>query len=310
MVASRPTVSICIPAYNEEQALPGVLAELCAWCAERPEVEIVVVDDGSADGTSIVAAPFPRVRVLRHRINRGNGAAIKTAIRAATGEIVVVMDADGQHPVEYIDRLVGLTAEADIVIGARTGDSDAALYRTLGNRIMQALASYLVRRPVPDVSSGFRAFRRELLLPLLPLFPDDMSYTPASLLYLAADARVIAFEPVIARRRQGGESKINALHDGIDHLRFIVRMVLLFHPSRVFLPVAATTFLLGVFWTINRMIVVGQGVPGAAQVLFITSMFVVLMSLLAEQNADFRKLMGAVLEQRGRPGNDSNVEVR
>ena len=163
---------------------------------------------------------------------------------------------------------------------------------------MQSLATYLVRRPVPDVSSGFRAFRRATLLPLLPLFPDDMSYTPASLLYLAADARVIAFEPIAARRRQGGESKINALQDGVAHLRFIVRMVLLFHPSRVFLPIAGLAFLLGVIWAISRMLVIGQGIPGASQVLFMTAMFVVLMSLLAEQNADFRKLIGAVLEQQ------------
>lgn len=303
----RPSFTICIPAYNEEEALPGVLRELSERFADRPEVSIVVVDDGSRDRTAEVAAAFPMVQCVRHVINRGNGAAIKTAIRTARGECVIVMDADGQHPPEYIDTLIARTADCDLVVGARTADSDAALYRTVGNRIMQGLATYLVRRPVPDVSSGFRAARRATLLPLLPLFPDDMSYTPASLLYLAAAGRIIGYEPIVARRRQGGVSKINALQDGVAHLRFIVRMVLLFHPSRVFLPIAFLSFVAGLVWAINRILVVDQGIPGASQVLFMTSMFVTLMCLLAEQNADFRKLIGAVLEQQSQDDNTEQV---
>src|SRR5262245_44794687 len=163
-------VSIVLPAYNEEQVIAKVLDAL----REEDYYEIIVVDDGSKDATAQVAREHG-AKVIRHPYNIGNGAAVKTGIRAATGDIIVLMDADGQHPPGDVPRMVAQIGDYDMVVGARTRASDAAIHRNIANNIFNAYASYIVGDTVPDLTSGFRVAKASLLKKFVYLLPNGFS---------------------------------------------------------------------------------------------------------------------------------------
>ncbi len=182
-MASPSSVSIVIPAMNEADAIGGVVGQLRA---AAPWHEIIVVDDGSSDATGI-QAESAGARVVRHPYNKGNGAAVKTGIRAATGEFILIVDADGQHRPEDARRLVERLGEYDLVIGARSGGTQANARRRMGNAILNGLASYLTGRRIPDLTSGFRGARREQLREFIHLLPNGFSMpTTTTLAFLRA----------------------------------------------------------------------------------------------------------------------------
>src|SRR5690606_3546071 len=219
-MATPATVSVVIPAMNEAAAIGDVVRGLRSVADWH---EIIVVDDGSTDGTAAVAGEAG-ARVIRHPYNKGNGAAVKTGIRAATGEHLLIIDADGQHQPADAVRLVEKLGEYDLVVGARSSETQANTIRRLGNEVLNRLASYLTEHPIPDLTSGFRAARLDCLREFLPLLPNGFSTpTTTTLCFLRAGYNV-AFEPIKAKQRVGTPSKIRLSTDGPQLLLIMLRV--------------------------------------------------------------------------------------
>jgi glycosyltransferase involved in cell wall biosynthesis len=281
-MADPSSVSIVIPAMNEAGAIAAVVRDLLAAGAWR---EILVIDDGSTDATGSEAASAG-ARVVRHPYNKGNGAAVKTGIRTATGEYILIVDGDGQHKPEDAVRLVSRLGEYDLVVGARTSATQAGVRRRLGNAALNGLASYLAEFPIPDLTSGFRAARRDALRDFITLLPNGFSTpTTTTLCFLRAGYNVV-FEPIEARSRVG-TSKIRLARDGPRFLLIMLRVMTIFSPLRVFLPIAALAFLAGAgyaVWTIVSQ----SHVTNSSVLLIMLSVIVLLVGLVSEQVSALR----------------------
>ena len=277
-MAEPRTVSVVIPAFDEEQGIADVITRLAA---SGPWREILVVDDGSKDRTAERAAAAG-ARVVRHPYNKGNGAAVKTGIREAAGDVVLLMDADGQHDPAEAMAVVSPVGEHDMVIGARRS-GDQSLTRAAGNRAFTALASWLTGRPIPDLTSGFRAARRDRLLEVIHLLPNGFSYpTTSCLAFLKAGFNVL-FVPITARPRIG-RSKIRVMRDGVRFLLIILKIVTLYSPMKVFFPISAASLLLGVaygIWNVVRY----DKIPMGSALLIQLGVVVFLFGLISEQIA-------------------------
>lgn len=281
-MADPRSTSIVIPAFNEEAAV-GPLVE--ALAAAGPWHQILVVDDGSADATGD-RARAAGATVVRHPYNKGNGAAVKTGIRHATGEYVLIVDGDGQHQAADAVRLVSHLGEYDLVVGARSRHTQASRARLLGNGLLNRLASYLVGRDVPDLTSGFRAARRQCLREFLHLLPNGFSTpTTTTLAFLRAGYNV-HFEPVDAASRAGA-SKIRLLRDGVKFFIIVLKIITIFSPMRVFAPVSGLAFLVGVvygLWTV----ISHSKIPNGSVLLIMFAAVVFLVGLVSEQIAALR----------------------
>jgi glycosyltransferase involved in cell wall biosynthesis len=281
-LADPSSVSIVIPALNEADAIGEVVSRLRSYA---PWHEILVVDDGSEDATG-ERATAAGARVLRHPYNKGNGAAVKTGIRHATGEYVLIVDADGQHRPEDAQRLVERLGEYDLVIGARSTSTQANVRRRLGNAILNWLASYLAGRRILDLTSGFRAARREHLREFLHLLPNGFSTpTTTTLAFLRAGYNV-AFEPIEARPRIG-RSKIKLARDGAKFFLILVRVITIFSPLRIFVPLSVATLTIGVAYGVWNVIAHAR-IPNGAVLLILFAVVVFLVGLVSEQISSLR----------------------
>ncbi|MFO7761137.1 MAG: glycosyltransferase family 2 protein [Thermodesulfobacteriota bacterium] len=233
-------VSVVIPALNEGQVIGSTVARIRSL---YPDYEIVVVDDGSTDNT-VRAAEENGARVVSHPYNIGNGAAVKTGIRNASGDLLVLMDGDGQHDPADIPRLLAEAKKYDLVIGARKGESQATVWRRMANWCYNKLASYVANFKIPDLTSGFRVFHRRIVLKYLALFPNTFSYPTTSTLAYLRSGQTVGFVPIQARKRVG-KSKIKLIRDGYRFLLIIIRIATLFSPLKIFLPVSLFFFLTG-----------------------------------------------------------------
>jgi glycosyltransferase involved in cell wall biosynthesis len=280
-MANPSDVSVVIPAYNEEEGIGAVVDGLRSCAAWR---ELLVVDDGSSDRTA-ANAEAAGARVLRHPYNKGNGAALKTGIREARGEVVLLLDADGQHDPTDALKLVAPVGIHDLVIGARAARDQPAM-RALGNWVFETLASWLTGRPIPDLTCGFRAARRERLLEVLPLLPNGFSAPTSSCLAFLKAGYNVGFEPVRARTR-AGRSKIRPLRDGVRFLLIILKIVTLYSPLKVFFPIAAASLILGVGYGAWNVFADGK-IPMGAALLIQLAVVVFLFGLISEQIASAR----------------------
>lgn len=281
-MADPSRVSVVIPAYNEADVIGTVVAALKAAAPWR---EILVVDDGSRDNTAALAREAGACTVV-HPYNKGNGAAVKTGIRRASGEFVLIIDGDGQHQAEDAHRLIARLGEYDLVIGARAISTQASTARRLGNGALNSLAGYLTGRDIPDLTSGFRGARRECLREFIHLLPNGFSTpTTTTLAFLKAGYNV-AFEPVEARTRIG-HSKIRLARDGAKFLIIILKIVTLFSPLRIFLPLSLASFVLGAayaVWTIATQ----SHVTNSSVLLIMLAVIVFLVGLVSEQISALR----------------------
>jgi glycosyltransferase involved in cell wall biosynthesis len=281
-MADPGAVSIVIPACNEAAAIADVVRELGTAARWR---EILVVDDGSADETGARAAEAG-ARVLRHPYNKGNGAAVKTGIRAATGDYILIIDGDGQHQPADALRLVGRLGEYDLVVGARSDETQAGSVRLMGNRMLNRLASFLTERPIPDLTSGFRAARRDGLLEFLHLLPNGFSTPTTTTLAFIKAGYNVTFEPVHARARVG-TSKIRLSRDGPKFLLIMLRVMTIFSPMRVFVPVAGASFLLGAAYAVWT-IVTQRHVTNSSVLLIMLAVIIFFVGLVSEQVSALR----------------------
>jgi glycosyltransferase involved in cell wall biosynthesis len=281
-MADPRDVSVVIPACNEAAAITGVISELRSAAAWR---EIIVVDDGSADGTGD-AARSAGAQVIRHPYNKGNGAAVKSGIRAATGDYVLIIDGDGQHKPADAVALAAALGDYDLVVGARSADTQAGLVRRLGNATLNRLASFLTDHEIPDLTSGFRCARRAYLVEFLHLLPNGFSTpTTTTLAFLRAGYNV-AFMPVEARKRVG-TSKIRLSRDGPKFLLIMLRVITIFSPLRIFLPVALASFAVGAALAVYSIITELHIWPSSA-LLIVLSVLVLLIGLVSEQVSALR----------------------
>ncbi len=277
-MADPQAVSVVIPAFNEEGGIASVVEGVRA---RHPWHEVLVVDDGSTDETA-ARASAAGARVIRHPYNKGNGAAVKTGIREATGSVILLMDADGQHDPDDAAALIGPVGVHDMVIGARSS-RDQAWTRALGNAVFKGVASWLTGRPIPDLTSGYRAARRDRLLEILHLLPNGFSYPTTSCLAFLKAGLNVAFVPITARRRVG-TSKIRLFRDGTIFLLIILKIVTLYSPLKIFFPVSAVSFLLGAAYGIWNVLRAGK-IPMGSALLIQLAVVVFLFGLISEQIA-------------------------
>lgn len=282
IVSQAAATSIVIPAFNEAASVAPVVAGLRGVA---PWHEILVIDDGSSDETGARAAAAG-ARVIRHPYNKGNGAAVKTGIRHATGAFVLIVDADGQHQPDDATRLVAHLDAYDLVVGARSPRTQAGVARRIGNGLLNRIASYLTGQPIPDLTSGFRAARRDCLLEFLHLLPNGYSTPTTTTLAFMKAGYSVRFEPIHAATRQG-VSKIRLGSDGVQFLVILLKVITLFSPLRIFLPVSAASFLVGATyaaWTIATQ----SHVTNSSVLLILLSVVIFLVGLVSEQISSLR----------------------
>ena len=281
-MAAPEFVSVVVPAVDEADAIGDVVARLRA---SAPWREILVIDDGSGDETA-ARAEHAGARVIRHPYNKGNGAAVKTGIRHATGEYVLIIDADGQHRPEDACRLAQRLGEYDLVIGARTAATHATPARRGGNALLNRLAAHLTGRDIPDLTSGFRAARRECLREFIHMLPNGFSAPTTTTLAFIKAGYNVAFEPVQAQTRVG-RSKIRFARDGARFFLILLKIITIFSPLRVFLPVSGVAFLVGALYGVVNFTLNGR-FPNGAVVLILFAVIVFLVGLVSEQIAALR----------------------
>ena len=281
-MAEPESVTIVVPAFNEVEGIGAVVAALKA---SAPWHEVLVVDDGSTDGTG-AAAERAGARVVRHPYNKGNGASVKTAIRSATTEWLTIVDGDGQHQATDAQRLVSRLGEFDLVIGARDPETQATTGRRLGNAVLNRLASYLAERPIPDLTSGFRAARREYLLEFIHMLPNGFSTPTTTTLAFIKAGYNVAFEPIGARPRVG-QSKIRLANDGAKFLLILLKVITIFSPLRIFAPISALAFTVGTIYGAWNFAYHAR-FPNGAVVALMFAVMVLLIGLVSEQITTLR----------------------
>jgi glycosyltransferase involved in cell wall biosynthesis len=281
-MASPESVTIVVPAFNESGSIGGVVTALRSAASWH---EVIVIDDGSTDGTG-KAARDAGARVVRHPYNKGNGAAVKSGIRAATGEWVAIVDADGQHRTEDAKRIIEKLGDYDLVIGARDPQTQATMGRRIGNGILNWLASYLTERPIPDLTSGCRAARREYLVEFIHLLPNGFSTPTTTTLAFIKAGYNVAFEPIAALPRVG-HSKIRLASDGAKFFLILLKVITIFSPLRIFAPISAAAFAVGAAYGAWNFIYHAR-IPNGAVLLLMFSVIVILVGLISEQISALR----------------------
>lgn len=272
-------LSIILPAKNEMHALDGLLPPLRSL---YPDAEIIVVDDGSTDGTAEISTRHG-ARVIRHPYSMGNGAAVKTGARQARGTTLVLMDADGQHAPEDVGQLLDAVAQGhDMVVGARVTDSHASLWRRLANTAYNRMASWMVGRPIADLTSGFRAVRADKFREFLYLLPNGFSYPTTITMSFFRSGYSVAYAPIRARQRQGTTSHINPLKDGARFLLIIFKIGTLYSPLKLFIPFSLFFFFSGLGYYSYTLLTVHRFTNMSALLLSV-SVLIFLIGLVSEQ---------------------------
>lgn len=285
-------LTIVIPAYNESASLEANLPAWLETCSDRGW-RLIVVDDGSKDGSEQLLASHashPRLTAYRHRTNRGYGNALKTGLFHVETPFAVTMDADGQHRMEDVVRLLEVmqTHDADLVIGARVVNDTSGIYRRLGKGLIRLIARLLFPVRIRDLNSGFKLYRAEIVRRLLPWCPGSMAFSDVvTLLHLNLDLHVIEI-PVETHPRQGGRSTINTM-TAVETLVEIVNVLMWFKPLKIFLPLAAMLVLAGVAWAIPFLLA-GTGMSGVSLLAIMSGMMVGMLGFLAEQLAYLRRI--------------------
>ena len=250
------SVSIVIPAYQERAAIGDVVSAVLKVVASLScEYEVIVVDDGSTDGTGD-AARKAGAHVLVHPYNKGYGASLKTGIRFASNRTVIFLDADGQHDPDDIPRLLAGRTGFDMVVGARKGMAGSPLWRQPGKLFLKWLVNNLTGHSIPDFNSGYRALDREMALRFLPIMPDGFSFSTTSTIAAFKGGYLVQYLPIQVAKRIGISTVTAA--DGFRTIMLIIRLVTLFAPLRVFLPISAVTFLIGLIFTVYGYVHSGE----------------------------------------------------
>lgn len=280
---SKVMVTVVVPALNEADAIGDVVRGLAG---RYPEYEILVVDDGSVDGTGTIAGEAG-ARVIHHGWNQGYGSSLRTGCRHARGEVVVCFDGDGQHDPNDVERLVAEIGRYDMVVGTRTSDSHRPLIRRPGKWILCRFADFLAGTKIPDVNSGLRAFKRDVILRYLHLMPTGFSFSTTSTFAMLKSGRPVKWIPIRVERRIG-KSSVSQVRHGFQTLLLILRLTTLFDPLKVFLPVSALFMLVAIAFLIANL-TMGRTVPQTSVIMSVSSVMIFLMGLVIDQVAALRR---------------------
>jgi glycosyltransferase involved in cell wall biosynthesis len=275
------TVSIIVPAYNEEEGISTTLADIgLAMSRQSLEYEIIVVDDGSTDGTVDVAQRQEGVRLIQHHTNRGYGAALKTGIRQATHDWIAIIDADGTYPPAALPQLLDEMQHFDMVVGARDlGEVPRA--RRPAKWILARLAEYLAETQIPDLNSGMRIFRKDIALSYFNILPSAFSFTITITIAFLSDHYLVKFLPIPYRRREG-RSKIRPLRDTLNFVQLLLRTTMYFNPLKVLLPVSLLLLLLAVVIGVYSLLSQGRVMDITVITLAMASLQIAVVAMIAD----------------------------
>jgi len=276
-------VSVIIPAYNEARTV-GTLVESLRQL--YPDFEVIVIDDGSTDDTAGVAHKAGAA-VYSHPYNIGNGAAIKSGIRMASGDIFIFMDGDAQHAPQDISKMLEFFPRFDMVVGARPLFGQASLGRAIANKLYNWLASYVAQVSVKDLTSGYRAVKSDIARSFIYLLPNTYSYPATLTLGVLRTGRSIKFLPINIQPRRKGHSHIRITSDGVRFFLIIIKICTLYSPFRIFLPVSFVLFLIGLSYYLYTFIMYHRFTNMSA-LLFMTSVIIFMMGLVSEQICQLR----------------------
>ena len=276
------TVTILLPAYNEEQSIGQTILKIKEL---YPDFEVMVVDDGSTDNTREEALKAG-ANVWSHPYNIGNGAAIKTGLRYASGDWIIMMDADGQHDPADIAKLLEYKDKYDMVVGARSKGSKTSLHRDLANFIYNWLASYVTKFKVEDLTSGFRLIKNEVVRKYIYLLPNTFSYPSTLTLAYLRSGLSVKYVPIQTKARKG-KSKIKLFQDGIRFFLIITKIATLFSTFRIFLPVSLMFFMTGFLYYLFTYITANRFTNMSA-LLLSSSIIIFMMGLVSEQISQMR----------------------
>ncbi len=284
----KSNVTIIVPVFNERKAVGPVLDELIRFSKGR-DVDIIVVDDGSDDGTADILADFSgKITLLRHRANRGYGAALKTGILASRAGNVLFFDSDGQHDVKDIPAILSELEHHECVFGARTDGAGIPLARKPGKWLLRRICRYLAGQKIPDINCGLRAGRRHLFMRMLDLLPEGFSFSITSLMYVIKSRYSHIFVPVQCKPRTG-RSSVRIVYEGVKAILLALRLVMLFDPLRT-LGIPAVAFIaIGILYQVYIIATYRTVIVGGALLSILAGIILFLFGLLADQVASLRK---------------------
>ena len=276
-------VSIIIPAYNEREGIVRVIESL-RLLKERygTRWEIIVVDDGSTDGTPEMVKEFEDVILIQHPLNRGYGAAIKTGIRHAKYNTLVISDADGTYPINDIPKLTMQLPKSDMVVGARhINSSNIPLSRRPAKWMLNKLANYLTGIKIPDLNSGLRVMKKDIILKYLHLLPDGFSFTTTITLAMLTNNYDVEFVPIEYKIRSG-KSKIRPIRDTMNFIQLILRTVLYFDPLKIFLPISVLFFISSIAVLVLSYLFTPKVMDITTVILFISGVQILAIGMIAD----------------------------
>lgn len=273
-------VTIVIPAFNEEMGLQSALERIIKE-GYHEKFEILLIDDGSTDSTTEIIKRFP-VKLVRHNVNKGYGAALKTGIRKASGDWIIILDSDGQHNPKDIETIVDMLEEYDMVIGERNSDSFQLKRRQKGKRLIRLVGEYMVEQKLPDYNSGFRGFKKEIITGMLHLMPNGFSFSTTSTLAFLKEGYSIGTFPIIAEERQGRKSSLKFVKDGSKTLLLIFRIIMLFNPLKVFFPASLIFTVIGIAFGVYGYMTASR-FSNSAVILTTLGMFLFFIGLISDQ---------------------------
>lgn len=271
-------VSVILPVFNEAEVIGNLILKIKD---HYPDYEVIVINDGSSDNSAQLAEKAGAI-VYSHPYNIGNGAAIKSGIRAASGDVLVLMDGDGQHDPADIAALLKHMPEYDMVVGARTMKAHASLGRALGNNLYNWLASYVAKFYIKDLTSGFRAIKSKIAKNFLNLIPNTYSYPTTLTLTVLRSGWAVKYIPIEIKGRKTGKSSIKLYKDGIRFLMIIIKICTLYSPLRIFLPVSFLIFMFGLSNSIYTLAFHSRFTNMSA-LLLLSSIIIFMMGLISEQ---------------------------
>ncbi|HUS69416.1 MAG TPA: glycosyltransferase family 2 protein [Anaerolineae bacterium] len=274
-------VSIIVPAYNEEEGISTTLADIKAALSRDPiEYEIIVVDDGSTDGTSDAAQRQAGVRLIQHHTNRGYGAALKSGIRQARHDWIAIIDADGTYPPSAMPTLLQEIEHCDMVVGARPPTEIAAVRRP-AKWLLARLAEYMAETRIPDLNSGMRVFRKDVALGYFNILPSAFSFTITITIAFLSDHYLVKFVPIPYHRR-AGKSKIRPFQDTMNFAQLILRTIMYFNPLKVLLPVSFGLFLIAFLIGLYSLVTQGRVMDITVITLAMAALQIAVVAMIAD----------------------------
>jgi len=288
----KNTLSVVIPAYNEEISLQSFLPEVIDFC-KKNNFELIVVNDGSKDRTKEILNGYLSttdfLKVIHHKVNRGYGGAIKSGVAMADTKYAIIIDADGQHYLEDVKRLYDEIVEkdADMVVGSRKGLKSQSLFRSVGKSIIRGIAKWLMTLHIYDINSGMKIFNTALGKKYASMCPDSMAYSDIIALTFISQRHLVIEIPIKIKPRTTGNSSVS-FKTAIETIIEIMNIVVLFNPMKIFLPISVISIIAGIGWGIP-IAMRGNGISGGALLAILTGIIFFLLGLIAEQLSNIRK---------------------